>query len=64
MTPTEDVLALASRSELSSVEFDEGRMVSHLKLTFSSGRVWEFDVPRTDKKTARAVVSALERPVP
>ena len=59
MTPTEDVLARASRSELASVELDEGKMVSHLRLTFANGRVWEFDVPRSDKKTARAVVAAL-----
>jgi hypothetical protein len=63
MTPTEEVLARASRSELASVEWDEGRMVSHLKLSFSNGHLWEFDVPRTDKKTAKAVVVALESSV-
>jgi hypothetical protein len=60
MTPTEEVLARAPRSELTSVEFDEGRMVSHMKLQFANGQLWEFDVPRSDKKTAKAVVSALE----
>jgi hypothetical protein len=63
MTPTEEVLVRASRSELASVEWDEGKMVSHLKLSFANGHLWEFDVPRTDKKTARAVVAALESPV-
>jgi hypothetical protein len=63
MTPTEEVLARASRSEVASVEFDEGRMVSHLKLSFANGHLWEFDVPRTDKKTAKAVVAALESTV-
>jgi len=63
MTPTEDVLARAPRSELASVDFDEGRMVSHLTLQFANGRQWNFDVPRTDKKTAKAVVAALEGPL-
>jgi hypothetical protein len=62
MTPTSEVLARASRSELASVELDEGKMVSHLTLRFGSGQLWEFDVPRSDKKTARAVVDALNRP--
>jgi hypothetical protein len=60
MTPTEEVLARASRSELASVELGEGKMVSHLRLTFANGQLWEFDVPRSDKKTAKAVVTALE----
>jgi hypothetical protein len=59
MTPTEEVLARASRSELTSVDFDEGKMVSHLTLQFANGRQWHFDVPRSDKKTAKAVVAAL-----
>jgi hypothetical protein len=59
MTPTEEVIVRALRSELASVEFDEGRMVSHLNLTFANGHVWHFDVPRSDKKTAKAVVAAL-----
>jgi hypothetical protein len=39
-----------------------GRMVSHLKLRFDNRKMWEFDVPKSDKKTARAVVAALESP--
>jgi hypothetical protein len=27
---------------------------------FADHKLWEFDVPRTDKKTAKAVVAALE----
>ena len=60
MTPTDVALARAPRSELASVELEEGRMVSHLRLHFASGRLWQFDVPKSDKKTARAVVAALE----
>jgi hypothetical protein len=35
-------------------------MVSHLTLQFANGDVWHFDIPRSDKKTAKAVVAALE----
>jgi hypothetical protein len=35
-------------------------MVSHLTLQFANGHVWHFDIPRSDKKTAQAVVAALE----
>jgi hypothetical protein len=60
MTPTDVALARAPRSELASAELEEGRMVSHLRLHFANGRVWQFDIPKSDKKTARAVVAALE----
>jgi hypothetical protein len=60
MTPTDEALARAPRSELESVEWDEGRLVSHLTLNFAGGQSWAFDVPKSDKKTARAVVEALQ----
>jgi hypothetical protein len=60
MTPTEEVIVRASWAELTSVDFDEGKMVSHLTLQFANGDVWHFDIPRSDKKTAKAVVAALE----
>jgi hypothetical protein len=59
MTPTEEALARAPRSALASVDWDEGRLVSHLTLSFSDGQEWAFDVPKSDKKTARAVVEVL-----
>jgi hypothetical protein len=63
MRPTDVALALAPRSELASAELEEGRMLSHLRLHFADGRQWQFDVPKADKKTARAVVAALRGPV-
>lgn len=60
MMPTDEALARAPRSELESVEWDEGRIVSHLTLNFAGGQTWAFDVPKSDKKTARAVVEALQ----
>ena len=59
MTPTDTVLARAPRTELVSAELDEGTLISHLRLGFGGGQRWEFDIPRSDKKTARAVVAAL-----
>lgn len=59
MRPTDEALARAPRSELASASLDEGRMLSHLRLQFADGRLWEFDIPRSDKGTARAVVAAL-----
>lgn len=63
MKPTDEALARADRSYLASAELEEGKMVSHLRLRFTNGELWEFDVPRTDKKTARAVVAALRTPI-
>jgi hypothetical protein len=60
MTPTDVALARAPRSELASAELEEGRMVSHLRLRFANGGLWEFDVPKSDKKTARDVVAVLQ----
>ena len=60
MTPTDQALARAPRRALESAELEEGKMVSHLKLRFANGQIWAFDIPRSDKKTARAVVAALE----
>ena len=59
MTPTDVALARAPRSELTSAELEEGRMLSHLRLRFANGLQWEFDVPRSNRQTARAVVAAL-----
>jgi hypothetical protein len=63
MTPIDVALARAPRSELASAQLEEGRMVSHLRLRFVDGRLWEFDVPKSDKKTARDVVAELEASV-
>ena len=60
MTPTDVALVRAPRSELASAELEEGRMVSHLRLRFADGRLWEFDVPKSDRATAREVVAVLE----
>jgi hypothetical protein len=37
-------------------------MVSHLRLRFSNGRLWEFDIAKSDNQTARSAVADRERP--
>jgi hypothetical protein len=59
MKITDEVLARAPRSAVASVEFAQGRLLSHLKIEFTDGVVWEFDVPKAAKKTAPDVTRAL-----
>jgi hypothetical protein len=64
MRPTDQVLVRAPRTDLATAELEEGRMVSCLRLRFATGQLWEFDIPRSDKQTARAVVVALSQATP
>jgi hypothetical protein len=59
MSPVDVALARASRAELVSAELEEGRLISHLRLRFADGKLWEFDVAKADKKNAREVVATL-----
>jgi hypothetical protein len=59
MKVTDQVLARAPREELEQVALDKGRLLSHMRLTFSGGIVWEFDVPKTAVKNAERLVVAL-----
>jgi len=59
MKITDEVLARAPRSAVASVELDQGRLLSHLKIEFTDGVVWEFDIPKAAKKTAQDVTRAL-----
>jgi hypothetical protein len=55
----EEVLARVPRSEIASVELDEGRLLSHLKIAFGNGVTWEFDIPKANKKSAQGLARAL-----
>lgn len=55
----DEVLARAARAEIVSAELDKGVLLSQLKIAFSNGVTWKFDVPKKDKKAAEQVVSAL-----
>ncbi|HTP19718.1 MAG TPA: hypothetical protein VMJ65_08950 [Solirubrobacteraceae bacterium] len=59
MKITDEVLARVPRSEVASVELDQGKLLSHLKIEFTDGAVWQFDVPKQAKKTAQNVTRAL-----
>jgi hypothetical protein len=56
---TDQVIARAPRAEVVSSELEEGKLLSHLRIAFANGVAWEFDIPRSDKKTAKGVVQAL-----
>lgn len=60
MKISSEVLARVARSQIVAADFDEGKMLSHLKITFRDGTIWEFDVPKAGKKDAREFVGALE----
>lgn len=62
MKISDEVLARISRSQILATDFDEGKMLSHLKITFQDGTIWEFDVPKASKNDARSLVSVLESP--
>jgi len=59
MKISDTVLARAPRSEITSAVLDKGRMLSHMKIAFQNGVVWEFDVPKVGKKDAERVVRAI-----
>ncbi|HUJ35068.1 MAG TPA: hypothetical protein VLW51_07655 [Solirubrobacteraceae bacterium] len=59
MKITDEILARVPRSEVASVELDQGLLLSHLKIAFSNGVAWRFDVPKQAKKTAQKLTRAL-----
>jgi hypothetical protein len=59
MKISDEALARVPRSEVASVELDQGVLLSHLKIEFTNGVVWQFDVPKQAKKTAQGVTRAL-----
>jgi len=59
MKVTAEALAHVPRTEIASTVLDQGKLLSHLTITFTNGTVWEFDVPKAAKKTAQGLVSAL-----
>jgi hypothetical protein len=59
MKVTDEALARVPRAEIASTVLDQGKLLSHLTITFTNGTVWAFDVPKAAKKTAQGLVSAL-----
>lgn len=61
---TDQVLARAPRDELEMVVLKDGKLLSHLRMQFTNGTVWEFDVPQIGKKSAKHLVSVLGGTIP
>ena len=59
MKLTDQTVARAPRSDIASAEIDKGTLVSKLKIAFTNGVTWEFDVPKAGKKNAVAFVEAI-----
>jgi hypothetical protein len=59
MKVTDQVLVRAPRDELEVVALNDGKLLSHLRLQFTNGTVWEFDVPKIGKKNAKHLVTVL-----
>lgn len=57
--PKGDALVRVPRDDVESVELDRGRLLSHLKLTFADGVVWEFEIPLAHRKGAEELTTAL-----
>ena len=61
MKLTDTVLARVPRKQIASLQWDGGKMLSHLAITFSNGVVWELDVTNASRRSAESVVRALGR---
>jgi hypothetical protein len=59
MKVSDEVLARVPRSEIRSIELDQGKLLSHLTIAFDNGVRWQFDIPKQAKKTAQELVRAL-----
>ena len=59
MKVTDEVLASAPRTDIAASELDQGKLLSHLKIEFTNGVTWEFDIPKMAKKTAQELVTEL-----
>jgi hypothetical protein len=60
MKVTDEVLARAPRSAITSVELDKGKMLSHLRIGFAGDVLWEFDIPKAGLKGAERLTAALQ----
>jgi hypothetical protein len=59
MKITDEALARVPRSDIASCELDGGALLSRLKIVFTNGVTWEFDIPKANKKSAQGLVRAL-----
>jgi hypothetical protein len=59
MKVTDEVLASAPRTDVAAAELEQGKLLSHLRIEFTNGVTWEFDIPKMAKKTAQELVTEL-----
>ena len=60
MKVTDEVLARAPRSAITTVVLDRGRVLSHLRIGFAGDVLWEFDIPKAALKGAERLTAALQ----
>ncbi len=54
-----DALVRVPRGEVQSVDFEKGKVLSQLKLTFADGNTWQFEIPLANRKGAEEFTTAL-----
>ena len=54
-----EVVGRKPRSDVQSVEFDKGALKGALKISFTDGGWWEFEIPKIYRKTTEQVIQAL-----
>jgi hypothetical protein len=59
MKVTDEVLARAPRSAITSVVLEKGRLLSHLRIGFAGDVLWEFDIPKQASRSAERLTAAL-----
>jgi hypothetical protein len=55
----DDVLGRKPRGDVQRVDFVKGSVKGELRIEFSDGGLWEFEVPKVHNKKAEKVVEAL-----
>lgn len=58
----DEVIARMPRSQVTSVELDPKMLTAALKIAFTGGDSWEFEVPKKYRETAQQVAGALAVP--
>jgi hypothetical protein len=56
---TDDVIAVAPRTSVSTASVERGRLAGVLEVTFADGSTWAFDVPKVHLSGAEAIAAAL-----
>ena len=56
---TEEVIATAPRTSVSTASLERGRLAGVLEVTFADGSAWAFDVPKVHISGAEAIAAAL-----